>query len=216
MGLRTTPRPPQYEGSAPNRENKPFRIPNGDNQQQPGPAVNGTRFREDTQHQTIKFIFCPDPSICWTAQDWGAILHIKCSDVPRLMREGLYWDTDNIITEDGYVQRVPDLLSSNFQRVQKAWVGIRYYFLTDLQQPPRWTASIEVYLLSYETLHSFDVSQLSRDKIRFGEALNQSRELIYEYYHDRPQLCHNAIYNNMPMEGQWPWPRRDAQASGIE
>ncbi|KAI1192709.1 hypothetical protein F5X97DRAFT_337349 [Nemania serpens] len=213
-GMTETP-PPPYEISTPNHENQQSPAPNGDIQQQQGPATNGACSREDTQLQAIKFLFCPDPSICWTSQDWGAILFVKCSDVPRLMREGLYWDAENIITEDGYVQRNLDRGNGIYPHPhdEKPWDGVRYYFLRDLQQPPRWTASIEVYSSSYETLHHFDFSQLSREKIRSGEALNQSRELIYEYYHGQPQQCYNAIYDNMPMEGQWPWPRKDDEVN---
>lgn len=206
-GATTKASPPPYEVYTPNRGNRLSPAPNSHNQQQPEPATNGRVFREDVHLQVIKFFFSPNPSISWSAQDWGAVLFVNCSDVPRLMREGLYWDTDNVIKRDGYVRPNPNLYNSSFRQDGKLWVGIRYYFLRDLQRPPRWTASIEVYSSSYRALYRFDLSQLSRKKIISGVALNQSRELIYEYHHGQPQRCYNAIYNKMPMKGQWPWPR---------
>ncbi|KAI3333687.1 hypothetical protein F4824DRAFT_471666 [Ustulina deusta] len=126
------------------------------------------------------------------------------------MREGFYWDSGNVIHEDGYINLKPNP-SALFRRQGKGWDGIRHYFLKDLQQPQRWIATVELYALHFETLSRFDLSQLSPEKIRLGMAFSQLGDTIYKYSYAQPQYCFNAIYDNMPMEGQWPWPRRDTK-----
>ncbi|KAI3341059.1 hypothetical protein F4824DRAFT_486923 [Ustulina deusta] len=196
--------PPPYEASSPNGKNK-----------QPGPAMGGQWYLADTQLATIKFIYCPNPSVGWWTQDWAAILFVKCSNVPRLMREGFYWDSANVVDEDGYINtNLVDRVF--FRRDGKQWNGRRNYFLKDLQEPQRWTAMIEVFALRHETLCRFDLSQLSRERIHCVLALSQGGDHIYEYCHGKPQCCYNAIYNNMPMEGRWPWPRKNAEGNRQE
>ncbi|KAI8948975.1 hypothetical protein F4801DRAFT_603827 [Xylaria longipes] len=134
----------------------------------------------------------------------AALLLIKCFNVPRLMREGLYWDDENVVREEGYLDKD---FTNSYRNNGKNWSGTRHYFLKDLRKPPLWTATIKVFALSNETLHRFDLNQLSPDNMQYARATNLSRQNIYYWEYGSPEKCFNAIYDDLPMEGWWPWPK---------
>ncbi|KAI1145182.1 hypothetical protein F4825DRAFT_467551 [Nemania diffusa] len=188
---------------------------------EPGPATGGRFYNEDKQNPSIHFKFCPDPSKIFSlrAGDWAASLQVKCSDVPRLMREGFHWNASNVIKEDGYIENRRDGHKSD------AWESAptRWYFLADTCQPRRWTASLMVKASDVNILYNFDVSQLSREVVRYVQAVNQEKQEIYSYQAytaadkstntaEAPMIGFNMIYDKMPMEGFWPWPRKENEA----
>ncbi|KAI1277290.1 hypothetical protein F5Y07DRAFT_407751 [Xylaria sp. FL0933] len=174
------------------------------NERQLRPAMSGWWYWEHPQPMTIQFRYCPNPFQEWRAQDWVAMLCVKCGDVPRLMREGFHWDSENVINEDRFI--TPD--NRLFWQNGNQWNCMRHYYLADLHEPPRWIANIEVLALREETLCRFDLDRLLlRERIQWGLANSQFGHAIYRYCHGEPQYCFNVVYNGMPMEGHWPWPR---------
>ncbi|KAI0201539.1 hypothetical protein F4808DRAFT_103801 [Astrocystis sublimbata] len=174
--------------------------------QQPGPATSGDFYYQDKQNPSVGFTFCPDPSRSPMRQDWLARLEVKCSDVPRLMREGFYWDQANVVKEDGFFEHDTGL----FKRQDcKQWAGVRHYFLKHRaeDQKPRWIAHIQIFAMGLETLFRFDLSRLSLAMIRIATAESQAGRKIYTYVHDSHHWRFNTIYDDMPMKGWWPWPR---------
>ncbi|KAJ8131327.1 hypothetical protein O1611_g2293 [Lasiodiplodia mahajangana] len=191
----------------------------------PGPATGGRFYEEDKQTPSILFRFCPDTSrlLRVDCHEWVAFMHIKCSDVPRLMREGFYWDVSNIIKEEGYIEYGRQ--GSNVDSWDSA--SERKYFLADIHQPRRWIARLVVKSLHLDILYDFDVSQLSRKLIRSVSATNQDEKLIYGYtaytatdkFTDTsatPMKGFNMIYDKMPLEGFWPWPPKDNKGRSKE
>ncbi|KAI0548049.1 hypothetical protein F4679DRAFT_597097 [Xylaria curta] len=185
--------PPPYEETS----SLPHQV-----QRQPGPAMSGKFYRDDEQRCSMWMAFYPDLSKDITKQDWAAILKVKCSYIPRLMREGFYWNDANVVREDGYV----DLNPTN--RYSKNWSGIRHYFLRDLQQPPLWIATVEILAVNKEILCRFDLNQLSRKKMHQAGATSQYGHMVYSWVYGYPQTSFNAIYDDRPMKGWWPWPRK--------
>ena len=43
--------------------------------------------------------------------------------------------------------------------------------------------------------------------VAFGNTGELKGHIIYNYRKDKPEESFNAIYDNMPLEGWWPWPR---------
>ncbi|KAI0533199.1 hypothetical protein GGR58DRAFT_126797 [Xylaria digitata] len=203
---------PEYRGAMFKASPPPYNEgfgPNGASKRQLGPAMGGHWYRETPQRETIRFLICPDPSQHPLTQDWVALLSVKCGDVPRLMREGFYWDVSNVVNEDGFIN-IDWKRGSNTSRPDgQKWYGTRSYFLEDLQSPQLWIALIEIMALYEETLYNFQLSQLSRENIQCAKAISQLGHYIYQYNYDRPQSCYNAIYPNTPMKGYWPWPRSE-------
>ncbi|GAP91529.1 hypothetical protein SAMD00023353_3101400 [Rosellinia necatrix] len=184
----------------------------------PGPATGGRFYKADKQRPSILFGFCQDSSKFYATkrQQWVAIMEVKCFDVPRLMREGFYWDASNVIKEEGYIEYGKAEPNAD----AGACALKRWYFLADTNQPRRWIASIAVTSLDIEILSNFDLGQLSRDNVRVAVAWNQNGEVIYGYQAhtppdqlssttEAPMRCFNMIYDTMPMEGLWPWPRKE-------
>jgi hypothetical protein len=196
--------PPPYEASAPDRNTRQI-TPNLENQWQPGPARNGRWNYQEIQRVTVRFIFSPNPSLPFPTHDWMAVLYVECRDVPRLMREGFYWDRANVIYEDEHVFTRTD---PEVNQEGQHWCGKRYYYLKDLQQPQRWTATLHVYTLTNLMLYYFDLGQLSKERFQRTFAYSPFGRTIYQYHYSLPRCCYNLIYNNMPIEGQWPWPTR--------
>ncbi|KAI0910867.1 hypothetical protein F4823DRAFT_623961 [Ustulina deusta] len=184
---------------------------------EPGPAMGGSFYREDEQRPSMVFKFCPDPSKPYRVMDhdWLAGLEVKCPDVPRLMREGFHWDADNVVREEGYLEineEEPTEAGGPRQAGVRRIEGTRWYFLKDLHQPPRWIASLAVRAVDVRILYNFDLCQLSRELIRSVWASNQFQQAIYGYESYRPTVRFNMIYDKMPMEGWWPWPRKEIKA----
>ncbi|KAI1826729.1 hypothetical protein F4861DRAFT_43275 [Xylaria intraflava] len=181
-------------------------------ERQPGPPTSGKFYHEDKRQILIQFIYCPDPSLRPETQDWEAVLFVKCSDVPRLMREGFHWNDENVVKEDGYIDKTP----RQYHRATARYRGsYRHYFLTDLQKPPRWVATLQVLASKLEALSRFRLDELSRENTYSASAYSQSgpnqpAKDIYSYHHQSPASHINAIYDDRPLEGWWPWPRKDS------
>ncbi|KAI1266222.1 hypothetical protein F5Y18DRAFT_435158 [Xylariaceae sp. FL1019] len=174
----------------------------------PGPSMaTGKGFFRETDSQNIHFRFCPEPSKASShlEQTWAVEMAVKCHDVPLQMREGFHWDASNVVREDGYI-------SSNANRLihvsGKQYYGSRYYFLKDMRESPRWVACIAVYALNWETIYRFDLSQLSLNTMHGATAYAPHGDPIYNYLYGKPTACYNVIYDDMPMEGWWPWPKK--------
>ncbi|TGJ87279.1 hypothetical protein E0Z10_g1479 [Xylaria hypoxylon] len=139
------------------------------------------------------------------------------------MREGFHWDASNVIKEEGYIEYGKGPRSVK----NLASAATRWYFLTDTDQPRRWIASLDVRAFDAKILYNFDLSRLSRELVRTVWASNQDKQQIYGYQSYTPpdkssdtteilMTGFNMIYDKMPMEGFWPWPRKENEATGAD
>ncbi|KAI0502824.1 hypothetical protein F5B22DRAFT_631943 [Xylaria bambusicola] len=160
------------------------------------------------EEPSVFFIYCPDPSQLPLTQEWTALVKVKCNNVPLLMTRGFHWDHTNIIREEGFF----DHDFTEYQRGDdKKWAVKRNYFLEsrleDRQEALHWYAAIEVVALRTQVASRFDLSQLSQPTIRVAWAMNRAGKLIYYWHFGRNDMCVNAIYDQMVLEGGWPWPK---------
>jgi hypothetical protein len=148
---------------------------------------------------------------------WAAGLMVKCRDVPRLMREGFFWSAENILPEEGYMSHstTPGWSDIGFHHK-------RVWSLADKSNgdTPLWVAQLEVRSHSVTILSGFQVHNLSRKNVHRANAWNEERYLVYHFGSQSPRDSYNCIYDNMPLQGWWPWPkpgegstRRDADVS---
>ncbi|KAK4151146.1 hypothetical protein C8A00DRAFT_17398, partial [Chaetomidium leptoderma] len=139
------------------------------------------------------------------ATPWAAILAIKGRDIPRLMREGFFWSTENVLPEEGYMSREtsPEWTTLGYS-YKRTWI------LADKsndEAPPQWVGRLEVISPCLELLPSFRVQNLSRDNVYAAGACNALDQLIYKYDCRLPASHNfNCIYDDKPLEGWWPWP----------
>ncbi|KAI1322383.1 hypothetical protein F5Y16DRAFT_415993 [Xylariaceae sp. FL0255] len=176
------------------------------------PATSGSFYTECEAPVCLELDFCPGPTRDWLAQDWFAVMEVKCYDISRLMREGIHWGAANIVREEGFMEENDTGLLHDSGR---KFAGKRIYFLRHLQQQPLWCARVEVYGLEWATLPRFDFClELSRERVQCAKGysfhpVSKKRNFVYSYEFGRPACCYNAIYDDMPLEGWWPWPRKE-------
>lgn len=149
---------------------------------------------------------------------WSASLIVKCRDVPRLMREGFFWSAENILPEEGYMSP-----STTREWSDMGFDHKRVWRLVDKAngETPLWVAELEVMSHSVTTLSGFQLHNLSREIVHRADAWNAERQLVYHFESYSPMDCFNCIYDDMPLQGWWPWPRpregrtrRDVDVSG--
>jgi hypothetical protein len=146
---------------------------------------------------------------------WAAGLRVKCRDVPRLMREGFFWSAENILPEEGYMShwKIPGWSDIGFHH-KHVWS------LADKSngETPHWVAQLEVLSHSVSILSSFQVNNLSRENVHKAHAWNAERQLVYHFESQSPRDCYNCIYDDMPLQGWWPWlrPREGWARRGVD
>lgn len=147
------------------------------------------------------------------AMSWKAILEVTADDLPRLMREGFHWTAANIHPEEGYVET--DLVPDPHKTEEGYGDYSRKYFLADLAREPQWAAWLTIYASKLEVLSRFKVQDLTPDLVTSAEGLNKGR-LVYAYESLDPRENFNSIYDDMPMEGWWPWPKGEADTAVVK
>ncbi|KAK2034767.1 hypothetical protein LX32DRAFT_659662 [Colletotrichum zoysiae] len=145
--------------------------------------------------------------------EWEAKLRVKARDLPRLLREGFYWDQANLDWESGYVQL--DLSSDTDIHAGDPWSRSRTFFLSDLGDDPQWTAKLVVYAKKTAVVSNFAIEDINMDTMTWATAWTKADESgdvsQWVYLWDRydPEENFSAIYYDMPLKGWWPWPRAD-------
>ncbi|KAI1408196.1 hypothetical protein F5Y13DRAFT_205053 [Hypoxylon sp. FL1857] len=126
-----------------------------------------------------------------------------------------YWSLDNVQWEDGYISKTLPEPNNEYDKfmnqylIEKGLMVTRHYFLRDLQVPSRWVAHFQIHAATVKVLTNMRLENLSTDNIDFAHAWSDGRQRsIYQYRRSHPEGCYNAIYDDMPMGGWWPWPKK--------
>ena len=156
----------------------------------------------------LRMVMVNDPAAAhWdpTGARWAAGLAVKCRDLPRLMREGFFWSAENILPEEGHMTNAE---YREWARGLGRHAYGRVWHLADKSngEAPLWVARLEVCSRSVELLGRFEVRNLSRNMVYEAFAWNAEYRAVYAFRHYQPDGCFNCIYDEMPMEGWWPWP----------
>lgn len=131
--------------------------------------------------------------------DWYARLEVWATDLPDLMQHGFFWSEAN----------VERLRNEIITKDCISWAGLRRYRLKSLPGcTSSWTANLDVSGSRMDVLSLFRVSDLNLHHLRVMDAWLCGR-LVYCYRKKKPQDCINTLYDEMPMTGWWPWPRRN-------
>ncbi|KAI8719442.1 hypothetical protein NCS52_00724900 [Fusarium sp. LHS14.1] len=136
-----------------------------------------------------------------TEPEWRASLRVNTHDVPRLMREGFYWSEANVNQERGEYACYPHEENPSFQRFN------RTYHLEDLEDDPQWVAELTVYSHELRVLSEFRIRNLKIEDTLSAVAYRPHDHWVYFYHVHAPWQCINAIYDDMPLKGWWPWPK---------
>ncbi|KAK7932651.1 hypothetical protein PG985_003363 [Apiospora marii] len=176
-------------------------------------AGGGAFYDKDYTPYSIRLLFTPDGNTSSSSSDneaskllpssgWWAEMFIRCDVVPQLMREGLHWTDKNIMREEGHF---------DFGPIPYPWGPIaRTYYLRDLDHaPPRWTASMQVHAHRVAPLSRFRPGRLTPERhLTAALARAPNGAAIYSWCSWAPDEAYNALYDDMPLEGWWPWPKK--------
>ena len=90
-------------------------------------------------------------------------------------------------------------------------------------ETPLWVAHLEARSRSVPTLSGFQLRNLSRENVHRAHAWNADQQLVYHFDNHSLSNSFNCIYDDMRLQGWWPWPRpregrtpRDADILGLE
>ncbi|EQL03501.1 hypothetical protein G6O67_007522 [Ophiocordyceps sinensis] len=131
--------------------------------------------------------------------EWMAHFQIY-ADIPRLMKEGFYWSEDNARRQcsrfSGGKYSAPEH--------KRVWPHVRVYHLMDTS----WKGIIVVYADELSVLSKFRLNQITMDKICLMRAAHKNH-CIYQYKKLHPEDSFNALYDDKPLDGWWPWPDKE-------
>ncbi|WAO94705.1 Hypothetical protein NCS54_01230000 [Fusarium falciforme] len=133
-----------------------------------------------------------------TTKGWTASLDLVTSDLPSLMHDGLYLTPENVRELENHVQR-------SYSNRSKRYFLSRYFTVVDL----KWSGKLCVTSWDYEPVGDFRIHHLSADKVYNAQVLNKDGNAVYYYDMRSPGKNANYIYDDMPMSGLWPFPRKE-------
>ncbi|KAF5664526.1 hypothetical protein FDENT_12838 [Fusarium denticulatum] len=209
------PSPPEAEGSSSSRP--PSTSANADVAEAPATQHPPPTYQEVTAPKAWKvelwFGSDPDllrqePPVVQLDTGWEAYLELSTTDIVGLMREGLYVSQDNVIVQESCLKMRPDP-----QEYQKHCYD-RHFALSG----PGWEGNLVVTTLRLPIVSNFHVEHLSADKVFRCEARDSSKEetRAYHFLIDGEEENANYILDGTPLEGLWPWPRKDHITQGME
>ncbi|KYK61656.1 hypothetical protein DCS_02799 [Drechmeria coniospora] len=158
--------------------------------------------------------FFPDAKITtMEGVDWEAELIVYAKNVQKLMKDGFYWTEANVQKNKGYLLIGRESLPSEI-RQDGHWSHARCYQLSDRSSHStttgdiQWLATLWVYAHEVSVLSNFRLHDLSVNKIASAHAKNTEGRMIYEFNATLPHSNFNAIYDDKPLKGWWPWPKQ--------
>ncbi|KAI0187814.1 hypothetical protein EV127DRAFT_498462 [Xylaria flabelliformis] len=192
----------QYGGARPKLSPPPYEsfIPDGQDPWQPELESDSIWENNNQEPMIMILSYCPNPSKEWRIQDWVALMNVTCSAPPHPISKGFFWGIANVVFS---AFMAIDVVKGDPRQDEQKWAGSKRYLIRDLQQPRRWLAKIQVFALDTETLRLFDVTQLSHQKIQFGEAFCPYRHLEYQYSCGKFSPCYNPVYGDTFMKEKW-------------
>ncbi|KAH6640139.1 hypothetical protein F5144DRAFT_477215, partial [Chaetomium tenue] len=118
------------------------------------------RYEDDEGWELLALKMVPDPTArLYKKAPWAAVLEVKTTDIPRLMRDGFFWSAENVVPEEGFMspETKPGWIEFGFVH-RRTWV------LVDKSNPtPTWVGRLDVSTPSYEILPSFQVQSLTSE-----------------------------------------------------
>lgn len=161
---------------------------------------------------TIDFRFYSSlPFTIISEQTWEARLEVRARDIPSLMRNGFYWNEQNIEKGRGQILEQRDFPNSRLSRgLVPQWTWGRQYLLTDLSRDPQWTAELWIFSNEVKILPIFSVGNLGfHNLFEVAAYIDGSNKRVYTYMSSAKMLNINMIYDEIALEGWWPWPKKD-------
>lgn len=128
---------------------------------------------------------------------WFAELVLWAPDIVGLMRDGLY------VTEEDVDISKNHTTEEYCPRYERRMV-FRHYRL----KGPKWSGYLIVKSVDLQETMNFRIQHLSYDKAIVGYVQDKKKNLVYIWLHLH-DFKTNSIFDDKPLEGLWPWPRKE-------
>lgn len=152
------------------------------------------------------------------APTWTAIMEVWVDNIPALMRHGFHWSAANVDRSSQWIETFGLLeVATTFMEERRRYgKQRRRYTIRGSTTGPKWVAHINVFSRDASTIVDFSLDQINMDTISEAEAWSFARRKVYQAQMKDSGICFNTIYDKMPLEGWWPWPKAkpDGQAAG--
>jgi hypothetical protein len=128
---------------------------------------------------------------------WFAELGLWAPDIVGLMRDGLY------VTEEDVDITKNHTTEEYCPRYERKMI-FRHYRL----KGPKWSGYLIVKSVDIHETINFRIQHLSYDKAIVGWVQDKKRNPVYVWLHLHNSNTNN-IFDDKPLEGLWPWPRKE-------
>lgn len=182
---------------------------------------------EPTYQQEFTFKrLCRDRS---SQPPWRAVLVIQSSNIPRLMRDGLYWSPSNVVSwqhinlysrdrkndkisnetliRDHMSRKIAPRLAWFLRDPKASWQHHRLYTLENNDPNGKWVGKLLVSAPKASTIVDFDISSITTETTVWAIARDPKRNLVYDTRSRHKREWFNTVAPGMPLRGWWPWPK---------
>ncbi|KAK3998117.1 hypothetical protein QBC44DRAFT_302628 [Cladorrhinum sp. PSN332] len=171
-----------------------------------------------SSESTATFLYMPDPTNTYDPKNWVATLTVICNDIPGLMRNGVEWNGDDIVHEEGHVKsqycyddpinmKAFDLSVNHtykfllggetYYKVPKGVVvDTRFWYLGRSRGSVSWVARIEVACLrpNVSLLTTFNPAKLlTKDRVHYVKSPGNGGVTQYTWTFAAPHFNTNCI-----------------------
>lgn len=152
-----------------------------------------------------------NPTAITTECTWAARVVFHTKDLPGLMHRGLFLRHENVDYRKNYCRVLGERESPPFTHA-------RYFEAKDISSAfggsggsggdcKLWTAKVSVYAYDFGTLGAFRLQDLAQETVYSTTGLDTRGRPLYKFSALRPGDNFNAIFDDLPLPGMWPWPK---------
>ncbi|KAK0713456.1 hypothetical protein B0T26DRAFT_677790 [Lasiosphaeria miniovina] len=173
---------------------------------------SGSQPQSYTHDYRINMQLLPDPETPGAPRDWQVTCGFQCHDLLRVMRQGLFWTTSNIVPEGCFYTTTGD-------EIRKPYTMKRIWELRELPDKPkyqsRWVGTFNLYVTKSEQLRTIRLDMLSRENVFRCFAKGKDGLHVFNYS-PSPSLANvNCWLDNLhPLDGSWWFWPMDSPAGG--
>lgn len=164
------------------------------------PGLNRYRYHKGPE-ANITINYRSNPTALHSDCLWSARVVFHTKDLAYLMHHGLSLTQENVDFRKNHCRLLRD-------RENQPWTHARYFEAKDNNTlESHWSAKITVFGNDYGTLGAFRLQDLSLETVNSAAAYDNRNRPLYKFSVMDPDSNFNAIFDDLPLPGMWPWPK---------
>ncbi|OIW34832.1 hypothetical protein CONLIGDRAFT_675788 [Coniochaeta ligniaria NRRL 30616] len=154
-----------------------------------------------TKDYKITLRICANPATLDSTKDWLLEMEFRCHDLLRIMKEGLFWTSSNVVPGRGWLGNTRGSYAKHLSK-QRVW-ELRD-FADQEESQCRWVATATLYGHSWKFLADFRLHSLLRRNIGSCWAVNKMGDCVFVYNRSPDQPNCNCFDDKLhPSHGSW-------------